>query len=255
MRTKFAALAILFCGGLLTSVAVFAPNSNARTFHVGEFSLDCVSGGTLSFHDFPNHSGNTVNYTTNIDGFTKSGQLIFNGPTGSVTISLNINSASHVVRVTASWNTNGEQGNFDSGAITKDCTKPCVPTTVTIMQTVTTTVPVTNTVHDTTTLRSTTTVTNEHNTTITVPVTTTVVIPPVTTTVVNNHTNTVTLPAQTTTLTSTVTVPKVVIHTITHTRTHIVIHYKTPKLYKKILSCYKNSGVWINNNCGFKAQG
>ena len=62
---------------------------------------------------FPDAPGNTINETVFVDGVqVVATQLIFDGPSGSNTVSLNIPFGDHDITANAMWNTNGASGTF-----------------------------------------------------------------------------------------------------------------------------------------------
>jgi hypothetical protein len=69
---------------------------------------------TFTFANFPNAPGNTVSEFVTVDGETKiATTFVFDGPTGSNTIALQLSPGRHKVDGWAKWKTNGAKGGHD----------------------------------------------------------------------------------------------------------------------------------------------
>lgn len=187
LRVFLAVTGLAFLGVLGFALPVLA--------HHGETNTINCQGATLTFAEFADKPGNTVHIDALVDDkIVNSTDFRFDGPKGTTTVAWNI-VGDHVAHAVAHWDTNGEQGSFDTGPVRLSC------------QTFTTTV----------TTEHTNTVTTEHTNTVTV---TTPPPPPVTVTV--------TTPAPPP-VTVTTTVPKLI------TKTKLITRYKTKVKYRTVV--------------------
>ena len=82
--------------------------------HNGQASITCTSV-TFSYTDFVN-AQNFVSEQIQVDGSTVySAGFSFNGSSGGHTVGISVpqDGKAHVIRASASWDTNGEQGSFE----------------------------------------------------------------------------------------------------------------------------------------------
>src|SRR5438874_5632921 len=69
---------------------------------------------TYTFSGFPNAPNNTVQEWVQVDGkVVYKGTFIFNGPSGSNTVSVSVPPGHHAITANAKWNTNGVTGEKD----------------------------------------------------------------------------------------------------------------------------------------------
>ncbi len=79
-----------------------------------EFSCTKV---VFHYTGFPNAEGNTVMQTISVEGTVISTTtFVFNGPSGSDTVSIKLPEGKHVIDVHVTWHTNGANGGFDHHA-------------------------------------------------------------------------------------------------------------------------------------------
>jgi hypothetical protein len=77
-------------------------------------TIKCASSSTLSvtwaFYEFPNAENNLVKERVKLDGVNVNiGTFVFNGPTGSNTVTIALSPGHHEISVFAHWNTNGSK--------------------------------------------------------------------------------------------------------------------------------------------------
>ena len=84
-------------------------NTEPKTKKV-EQEVTCTSV-TFTFNGFPNAPNNTVHEVINVNGSKyKTETFVFNGPTGSNTVLLNLPPGHYTIKTTVNWNTNGVRG-------------------------------------------------------------------------------------------------------------------------------------------------
>jgi hypothetical protein len=134
MKRKLAiALTFILCG-LAGTIAAFAASLNH-----GHAIISCNSV-SYSFDAFPNKQNNTISLTVKEGSHVvTSSQFVFNGPSGSTTLAINLPAGSHTLEADSSWNTNGVKGS------SQDRTTVSCGSTTTTTQTTTPKPPITNT--------------------------------------------------------------------------------------------------------------
>lgn len=227
MRNKIALLLVLIAG----IATAFVTTATAHVSNYGSAVFECNKAVTVTFTSFPNKNNNTVTNTVwKNNAVAQTQTLTFSGSNSQIFILPVVVSGNGTYRDTASWNTNGVKGSYDSGIKTLNCG------TTTTTNPGTTTVPTVPTITTVTTTVSTPAPPAPPATTVTIPVVTTVVAP------------------------TTVTKVVIKIKYVTKWRTKIktVIRYRTkpcPKATPKQLCLASPAGVWKKGTCGFAANG
>ena len=100
------AAGVLGLAALAFSASVAAANDVTAT-------INC-SDVTFHFVNFPDAAGNAVNEIVLVDGVVvQQKTFVFDGPTASNSLSINLGSGNHTITAHADWNTNGVSGTFE----------------------------------------------------------------------------------------------------------------------------------------------
>src|SRR5437660_7189686 len=106
--------------GLVLTLALALTGFNAATAWARTKTTITVScqAVTYTFAGFPEANNNTITETIKVDGvLIHKGTFVFNGPSGSNTVAINVPPGQHEIKAHAGWNTNGISGEKDVKAI------------------------------------------------------------------------------------------------------------------------------------------
>ncbi|HWX97772.1 MAG TPA: hypothetical protein VNZ01_13105 [Solirubrobacteraceae bacterium] len=115
VRSVGAVLTLVLALATLCGSSASAATSGTAENENGVVTATCTSL-SITYRNFPNAPNNTVTQTITIHGAGVSKKkIVFNGPTGTNTMSIVVPPGSGNVDDQASWNTNGFIGHFDLG--------------------------------------------------------------------------------------------------------------------------------------------